>query len=86
MDPTNRKFQRLKLSNEKIKRAIADCEQSQFLLEMLGFQKARLPVEGMSASGSLLSAQGPEEDYYVLMEDRIDIREFETVMSVITSL
>lgn len=58
---------------------------------MLGFQKARLPVEGqsassMSASGSLIPTTATEEDYYVLMEERIDVREFETVMNIIFNL
>ena len=38
-DPTNQKYQRLKCSNEKIKKAIIDCEQSRFIMEMLGFEK-----------------------------------------------
>ena len=44
-DPTNKKFQRLRLSNERIKKAIGECEQSRFILELLGFQKALLPPE-----------------------------------------
>jgi UBX domain-containing protein 6 len=53
-DPTNKKYQKLRLSNDKIKKAIGDCEQSRFILELLGFQSARLPIEGASfSSGSL---------------------------------
>ena len=44
-DPTNRKYQRLRLSNDKIRKAIVECEQSQFVIELLGFQKARIEPE-----------------------------------------
>ena len=32
------------------------------------------------------NAQVDEEDYYVLLEERIEIREFQTVMDVISNL
>jgi hypothetical protein len=44
--PTEVKFQRLRLSNKNINKAVASCEQSQFILEMLGFKKALLIPEG----------------------------------------
>ena len=36
-EPTNKKFQKLRLSNERIKKAIGECEQSRFIVELLGF-------------------------------------------------
>lgn len=48
-DPTNRKYQRLRLTNDKIRKAIVECEQSQFVIELLGFQKARLEPEATGA-------------------------------------
>lgn len=38
-DPSNMKYQRLRLSNEKIKQCLTNNEQSLFFLEMLGFEK-----------------------------------------------
>ncbi len=52
---------------------IADCEQSQLILELIGFQKARIPSE----SG------GPDEDFLILNEDRLDTREFELALKAI---
>jgi hypothetical protein len=82
-DPTNKKFQRLRLSNDKLKKLIVDCEQTSFILELLGFQRALLPppemIEGGDAYVSL-------EDYYVLLDDRLDVREFETLITIIDQL
>ena len=74
-DPTNQKFQRLRLSNEKIKKAISDCEQSRFILEMLGFEIVMWKDESIPDC--------VEEEYYMLMEHRIDIRELSLVISII---
>ena len=46
-----------------------------FILELLGFVKARLVPEGPG---------GTEEDYLALMEERLDIREFVTMVNVIS--
>lgn len=77
-DPTNPKYQRLKLSNEKVKKAIAQCEQSRFILEMLGFELVKWKDESLP--------DGLEEDYYILNQERIDMREFNLLISIIDEL
>ena len=37
--PSDEKFRRLRLSNEKIKEAITNVEQSRLLLELVGFEE-----------------------------------------------
>jgi hypothetical protein len=54
----------LKLSNQKIKEAIADVEQSCFLLEMLGFEK------------QILIEEGKAEEYYILNMDKFSQTDF----------
>eukprot|EP00347_Sterkiella_histriomuscorum_P004564 403359984 len=67
-DPTNQKFHRLKASNEKIKKAITECEQSRFILEMLGFE--RVQWKDTSQQGAI------EEEYFMLNQERLDMREY----------
>ena len=69
------KFQRLKLSNEKVRKAIAECEQSSFILEMLGFEQVQWKDE--SLPDSIL------EDYFILNQERIDMREFTMLIQII---
>lgn len=87
-EPTNKKFQKLRLSNERIKKAIGECEQSRFIVELLGFQKALLPPEQqVLPENNVIQQLGqPDEEYYVLVEDRLDVREFEIVINVMSTL
>eukprot|EP00347_Sterkiella_histriomuscorum_P010826 403374778 len=77
-DPTNQKFHRLKASNEKIKKAITECEQSRFILEMLGFQ--RVQWKDTSQPGAI------EEEYFMLNQERLDMREYNLVVSIIDDI
>lgn len=49
--PEEIKYQKLKLSNQVVKAAIADVQESRFLLEMLGFQECAMPSNVVYANG-----------------------------------
>ncbi|CDW73897.1 scp-like extracellular [Stylonychia lemnae] len=77
-EPTNKKFQRLRLSNEKLKTAVSECEQSRFILEMLGFEKVQWYDDSQF--------DAIQEDYYILNQQRIDMREFNIVVQIINEV
>lgn len=48
---------------------------------MLGFENKRLKVPIEQSGGADI-----EDDYYVLMEDRVDIREFNIVLGIMDDI
>lgn len=73
-DPTNLKYQKLRLSNEKIKKNIADVEQSIFMLEMIGFQKQQLVEDGK------------EEMYLIMSPGSSDIRDLIMIEGILADV
>lgn len=70
-DPTEQKFLKVRLSNDKIKSAITDNEQSCFIMEMLGFERRWLEVDHFV------------DEFYVIDPWKIDVEDFGRLKSIL---
>ena len=66
----------MRLSNDKIKEAITNVEQSRFLLELVGFEEVMVPSE----------LEGNLEMYLMMDKSRIDARDINHLISILEEI
>lgn len=74
-DPSNIKFHKLRISNEKLTKFLFNFEACCFLLEMIGFDRSQQMAE-----------EGTLEDFYILNTQRFSIQDFDLVIQIVDSI
>jgi len=74
LHPTEEKFRKLRLANNKIKTNITDIKEARFLLEMLCFEEKNLPLP---------SSVDTVEPYLVLNIHRCDFRDIKHLIQIL---
>jgi len=82
-DPSEPKFQKLRLSNKEIKANVCEIEESKFLLEMMGFEEKMLPSADHVVYGN---GQQVMEPCLVLKSEGAEQRSLQLVCSIIIQM
>jgi len=82
MNPGEDKYCKLRLTNQNIKKNIADNVQAKFLLEMIGFEE--MPLIPESKPGQPVNTQ--VEPYLVLQRDRADPRDLQHLCGILSEI
>lgn len=74
-DPKEERFRRIRLNNDKIRETVTNVEQAKFMLELVGFEEAMIPME-----------EGYPEPVMMIDQSRLDTRELVHVANILDEI